>query len=261
MQKLQPGLTSAERIEMQADPTRLDRFSIVIPTLQRSPHLRQIILDCCENPDVQEVIVINNAGSKLELAHSKLRVVDPGSNIFVNPAWNLGVALSTGSLVALVNDDVLFEPVALSYAAHLLRTGRFGIVGPDRSCFYETSESGRVSHRIYADRQVVTYGTFMCLRRESYAPVPGELKIWGGDEWLIKNQRRPNVALIRCRFSTDMGTTSSSTEFAPMKETETARTAELLSNIHAPWHLRILYTALWGFREIRARMRRGIGAS
>lgn len=213
-------------------------FTVIVPTLQRSPRLAEVLDRCLEHPLVLEVIVINNAGTPIDREHPKLRVLDQGRNIFVNPAWNLGAREARGELLAIVNDDVLFEDEALTRAARILRRGVFGIVGPDRSTFHPGA-GGRIGHRLARpDATTRYYGTFLCLRRRDYRPVPAELKIWGGDDWLVTMSPRPPAVLIRTPFVTDMSTTSRAPEFQRMFAAERAATVRLVDSRRGErwWH-------------------------
>ncbi|MCL6423254.1 glycosyltransferase [Brachybacterium sp. JHP9] len=238
-----------------------ENFTVIIPTLQRSSDLRAIVEQCAAHPDVDEVTVVNNAEEPLEFDHRAVRVLQPGRNIFVNPAWNLGVRESRGALLAIINDDVRFRDEALSHAAALLRRKRYGIIGPDRTCFSIDDQARGIGSRIYSDPYVVTYGTFMCLRRENYVPIPEELTIWGGDNWLLTHQRKANGVLIRTPFRTDMGTTSSSPEFSKKTGHETDVAERLLIGIRPPAHVRLLVGALEKIRRSRHSLKSAIDAS
>lgn len=232
----------------------VEKFSVIIPTLQRSPELEEIARQCAAHPDVEEVLVINNAAVPLPFDTEGITVLEPGRNIFVNPAWNLGVESSRGALLAIINDDVRFEDEALAYAAQLLRGDRYGIVGHDRTCFLENLPPRPISHRVYADRSVVTYGTFLCLRRENYSPIPEELRIWHGDDWLILHQRKLNAVLIGTPFRTEMSTTSSSPEFVAMQQDEARAAARHLLGIKRPLRIRFINQMLRQSREFRHRV-------
>ena len=220
-------------------PMRSDaRFSVIIPTLQRSDGLRGVALQCARHPLVQEVLVINNAPVELGFTHPRLRVLQQETNIFVNPAWNLGASEARGAYLAIVNDDVEFDDEALTYAGRILRRGIFGIVGPDKSTFHDDG-ARPISHRLARHAAPTRwFGTFMCLRRSDYVPIPDDLRIWGGDDWLIANQRRPPAALIRTRFRTEMSTTTRSAEFQQMFSAEREATERLLAPIRGRkwWH-------------------------
>lgn len=215
-------------------------ISVVIPTLQRAPGLAAVIRRCAEHPLVREVLVVNNTHEPLPVAHPRVRVLQQERNIYVNPAWNLGAREARGRLLALVNDDVLFEDEALTHAARILRRGLFGIVGPDLSAFHDDG-SRRISHRLARhDATTRRFGTLMCLRREDYHPVPGQLRIWGGDDWLIATQRRPPAALIHTPFRTDMSTTSRAQEFQRLFDQEQeARDALLAPVLGTRWWHRV----------------------
>lgn len=56
----------------------------------------------------------------------------------------------------------------------------------------------------------------MAMRRASYVPVPDELLIWGGDDWLFYAQEdRRNLRLHGGRIATEMSTTVNSTQHLP----------------------------------------------
>lgn len=215
-------------------------FSVVIPTLQRSEQLRQVVDRCAQNSRVYEVIVINNAQTPLTFASEKVRVLDQPSNIFVNPAWNLGVRESEAEWLSIVNDDVLFDSGIFDYVAKVLRTGLFGIVGPDKSCFKQSSGAiGKVGVRLAPrDTTLFGFGTFMCMRKRDYIPIPEEMSIWGGDDWLYLLQRRPNAVLINSRFETEGSTTAKSPEFVAMRDKHMEVCARILDPLDGVrwWH-------------------------
>lgn len=143
-------------------------FSVVIPTLQRSDDLHAVVELCAAHPLVAEVLVINNAPAPLTFGSGKVRVLDQSENIFVNPAWNLGAREATGEYLAIINDDILFDPAALTHAHRALRRGLFGVIGPAQDGF-NTPAHGRRRIRIAPFFSFKgSFGTFMCLRREDY---------------------------------------------------------------------------------------------
>ena len=212
-------------------------FSVIIPTLQRSPELWPLVDQCAQHPLVFEVLVINNARETLSWTHDNVRVLDQHSNIFVNPAWNLGVSEARAEWVAIINDDVRFKDEALSHAARILRSRHFGIVAPDRSCFAPGSTHHGVRHRV-ASFGNYYFGTFMCLRKDDYVRIPEEMQIWGGDDWLFTQQRKPSAVLIDTPFVTEMSTTTSSPEIARMRDAEQAICDQLLLPLYGTrwWH-------------------------
>ena len=212
------------------------RFSVVIPTLQRSEDLWAIVNQCAANPRVLEVLVVNNASTPLVWESPKVRVLQQQRNIYVNPAWNLGAREARGEFLAVVNDDVRFDDVAFDLAARGLRW--FGVVGPDRFCF---SLAQQEEPRLRLARRSATlfgFGTFMCMRRGNYRPVPEEMRIWGGDDWLIQSQRKPPGAIVGVPFATEMGTTTHSAEAQRLRNEEQATADRILPPLEGSqwWH-------------------------
>ncbi len=211
-------------------------FTVIIPTLQRAPELWPLVDQCARHPLVHEVLVINNSDSPLFWECAKVRVLQQEANIFVNPAWNLGVREAVGRFVAIVNDDVLFDDEVFDEAARVLQRGLFGMVVPDRSCFQAGRWDKPISHRLATGRLNLVWGTFMALRRTDYRPVPDSLLIWGGDDYLYWSQRKPNAVLIRTQFRTTMGTTSSSPEFQSLRRREYEETMAIVGALYRWWH-------------------------
>ncbi|MBS1672996.1 MAG: glycosyltransferase [Actinobacteria bacterium] len=231
---------------------------MIIPTLQRAD-LRPLVDQCIAHPLVGEVLVINNASAPLSWASPKVRVFDQTENIYVNPAWNLGAREARGEYLAIVNDDVLFENEALEEAASILQRGIHGLVIPDASCFHDLP-NGRIAHRP-APYPNDFFGTFMCLRKSDFIPVPDDMLIWGGDDWLFLSAKRMPTALIRTRFVTDMHKTSGSTEFFGIRQENWYASQRRLGSKHPDgigrgevphraWHLiRSSYAALQSVRR------------
>lgn len=211
------------------------KFSVIIPTLQRSPELHPLVEQCAAHPLVVEVLVINNSESPLSWPSSKVRVLQQSQNIYVNPAWNLGAKEARGQYLAIVNDDVRFENEVFDYCAKLLSSGRWGIIGPDKTCF-RFEPSGEIGHRFAGFANLhYGYGTFMALRASDYNPIPDDMLIWGGDDWLFLSQKRANAALVSTRFLTEDGVTSSSPEFKRMRQAENQVSSMHLSNLPKRW--------------------------
>ena len=83
----------------------------------RTRHFIQRLQQLDASDDVMEVVIIDNArDQRPELpVLSKLKLVDKGQNLYVNPSWNLGVALAKSTAVCLCNDDVLMANNLLGF--------------------------------------------------------------------------------------------------------------------------------------------------
>ena len=64
-------------------------------------------------PVVDEIIIINNFIQETPdhpvLTHPKVRLINQEKNIFVNPAWNLGVKLARNDKLVFLSDDVIVD--------------------------------------------------------------------------------------------------------------------------------------------------------
>lgn len=198
-------------------------FTIVIPTLQRSPVLPQLVDQLVSSPLVDEVLIVNNSADPADFGHAKCRVIDLPENIFVNPAWNLGAREARTTLLGLVNDDVLLDPTILGPIARRLARGS-GIVGPAPTVVRDVDEPRRrlprrpvflpVYERPYA------FGTAMFMRRDDYVQIPDDLKVWRGDDYLFRRQTKRNHVMYGVDIRTNMSTTSEDPAFDAIKEAD-----------------------------------------
>ena len=233
------------------------QFSVVIPTLQRSDDLHALVELCAAHPLVAEVLVINNAPALLEYGFSKVRVLDQGENIFVNPAWNLGAREARGEYLAIINDDMRFDPELIDHAAAALAKPFVGIVGID-GAHMNRSRAEKIRTRVATYEHVTLgFGMIMFLRADDYVPIPDQVKIWGGDDWLFMQQKHPNRVLVGARVETDLSVTSSSPEFQALRKQEWDATNQMMGPVHGTrwWHRPA--HALAQARKLRARVRTG----
>jgi GT2 family glycosyltransferase len=119
---------------------------VVIPTLQRAPQLAGLVAALEADPLVAEILVVNNAPQPLPLGSSRTRVLHRPENIFVNPAWNLGVQCTTAPLLAIANDDIVLPAGLLAAVTRRLARGA-GIVGAHPSCFGGPPRRPRIGRR------------------------------------------------------------------------------------------------------------------
>jgi hypothetical protein len=170
-------------------------------------------------PLVGEVIVVNNASMPLGVENRKIRVLDQKENIFVNPAWNLGVREARFPLLAIANDDLLFDTEIFSRMRSILSKRSVGLVGAHSSCFDSLNGSTEFSLKP-AYRRSFGFGTLMFMDRTRYHVIPNELRIWFGDDYIFHRQRRRNWTFHGFRIYTPMSVTSRRPEFQSMFEAE-----------------------------------------
>ncbi|MGJ5608765.1 glycosyltransferase family 2 protein [Micrococcus luteus] len=197
----------------------MSEFSVIIPTLQRAAELHELVEMCAAHPRVLEVLVINNAREPLAWGSPKVRVLQQAENIYVNPAWNLGAREARGKYLAILNDDVLFEPELLDAAADWLTDHRVGVIGAHPDAYLPGADaSPRLGRRIV--RRPNGFGVVMFLRRDAYIPIPADLLVYGGDEWLVRCAPGTPRGFKGGRLRTPMSATSGGVEFSPLKARE-----------------------------------------
>ena len=193
-------------------------FSVVIPTLWRPATFIQLLQQLEASEDVMEVVILDNArDQRPELpVLDKLKLVDNGENLYVNPSWNLGVALAKSTAVCLCNDDVLIADNLLGFMrTQSLRT----ITGLDPLSYSQPVNSPpEPSLKLGADI-IHNWGSMLFFHRQRYRPVPDALKIWWGDAWLA--QEMGPALKVWTAVSTEHSVTAGSSEFKEMTASDT----------------------------------------
>lgn len=161
----------------------MKQFSVIIPTMWKSDKLATMLEFYESNPQVAEVILIDNAPpAKIKLKpFSKVSYHTFGKNIFVNPAWNYGAAIAKHRII-LANDDIIL----FNFAEILeqISLSKFDIVG------ISTGNDGHnTTIKPIANFPAHNYGCFMYVRNYQY--IPDQFKIWYGDNLqFMANARR-----------------------------------------------------------------------
>lgn len=189
-------------------------FSVIIPTLwmsEKTPELLRRLNGC---PDVGEIILIDNRPSaRPSLGLDKLRVLNQNRNIYVNPAWNLGVMEAKNENLCVCNDDVLFNMEIFSFMEKNLR----GIIGQWTDNYY-LKKDGEYKVEPISGRPS-GWGCLMFVKKSDWVDIPDNLLIACGDDFLIKNIRE-SYKLTGLRIDTKMSTTSLRPEFNTIQEND-----------------------------------------
>lgn len=231
-------------------------FSVIIPTLQRSRELHELVQLCATHPTVLEVIVVNNHPDPLDFGRENVRVLQQERNIYVNPAWNLGAREARAEYLAIINDDVLFDPVVLDIAADFVVKPRRGILALEGS-FLNREHSTPPRLRVAGSNLIGnSFGMFMCLRKENYVLIPDDLKVWGGDDWLFFHQPWPNWALFGPVVRSEVSVTSREGQFQQMFDEESGRAQDYVRQMYGSrwWHRPV--DVLVALRVARGRARK-----
>lgn len=183
----------------------MNKFTVIIPTMLKSYRLFKLISSLQANEYVQEIIIIKNTAQDLEISnHSKLNIVCFEENIGVNPAWNLGVTLAKTNHVCIANDDIDFDMDIFQIFSNFDYLPN-GIIGIDYSCYFLEKSDTNLVYLPISERPN-GWGCLLIFNRDQYVPIPEEMKIACGDDWLL--WKMGGAALYGLHMETEMSTTS-----------------------------------------------------
>lgn len=193
-------------------------FSVVIPTIWKSKQFA-ILLDRYQSCNlVDEIVIIDNQPESCDIDLSqfnKVKRFQQSENIYVNPAWNLGVSLSSNQDIIISNDDILYDvETTLAYIDSL---DNFVSIGAHAGSFYGLIEG-------YEDKNLDPYihdGHFVCkgwgclmfVKKDKWIEIPNDLKIYFGDDWIAHKMKPAQSVWVKGGIETRMSTSSSNNDF------------------------------------------------
>ncbi len=181
-------------------------ISVIVPTMWRAPHYKKMFPLLDKHPLIGEIIVIDNDTSQTDhsiLDLKKIVYLPQKENIYVNPAWNLGVSVSKHDGLFILNDDCLINPNCLTQIIWKLSPDK-GILGFSELSYcgysFETFDQmcsmgiGSVvefepvdvlNNTQTSGMPHFSYGSAMFLHKQSYYTIPEEFKIYFGDLFIF----------------------------------------------------------------------------
>lgn len=198
----------------------MSKYTVIIPTLWKSNRTLKLIDDLKESEFVDEIIIIDNDSKKVEdKVVGKVRMISFGENIYVNPAWNTGIELAKNECISLLNDDINFDPNIFGVITEDVLY-QFGIIGMGE---------GNYTHPIDEERGPYVdmwkpgvndwgWGCFILLKKSYWKPIPNEIKIWYGDNFIKEVNPSTKGCLRNFKVETEMSTTSDEKEWDIIKK-------------------------------------------
>lgn len=181
--------------------------TIIIPTLLKC-NMRLFdsnLTGLLNSKLVKKVILINNSKTYFSPAYNSpdLEVVN-GVNLSVNPAWNYGVDHCDTDYYLLLNDDVLCSENALKECVVLMECRA------DVDVIFMNTKKGRLSmdaancpvneNIVYFSCEnmpmTVLDGCFIFGRKSAWKPIPKDLNVFFGDNWILDNNRKRTAKII-----------------------------------------------------------------
>ena len=232
-------------------------YTVVVPTMWRAAdQFVKFLGELCDYELVGEIVLIDNdnTAAPSDLAdHPKIKRFVPGENIYVNPAWNLGVEVAQYDRICIVNDDVTFDLKLFDRLVDLISpsAGLFGLCPGDPVFGQPPVTDGSIDIVPWQPgRHTHGYGCLMFIHRANWNPIPDELKIYYGDNYIFDwqlAQGRTNYFITNLTFYTPFASTTSDTAitggflakenpiYHKIKQNMTQKPAETVStNLPAP---------------------------
>ena len=209
-------------------------YSIVIPTLWKSPRIHKLLFDLIECNSVGEIILIDNNNKFFETyeALDKVKLIQPEENLYVNPSWNLGIKLAENDCVALLNDDINFN-TAIFEGINEDILKQAGIIGMGQGNY----ESKEFQNEPYlqpweSGMNDGGWGCFIMLHKNHWIDIPNEIKIWYGDNFIKEVNPAPKSVLRNFPVESEMSTTSDEKVWDEVKKQDLKYWLKVHSNRH-----------------------------
>ena len=172
-------------------------LSIVIPTMQKNTDvLNKLVKELVEDAIIDEIVIIDNSLKGYKFDSSKVKVIVPKKNLYVNPAWNLGIKNIKNEYFGILNDDILLPKNFCSQVYEFLKnTDNTGLVGLDSTVIHDTPaqefdtypENEELRFQPCEYKLYTKYwGSAIFGKKGSYYNIPENIKIWCGDNYLMK---------------------------------------------------------------------------
>lgn len=185
-------------------------FSVVIPTMWKYEPFTKFLERLESYSLVNEILIIDNDPDNRPVfaPTKKIKIITHGENIFVNPAWNLGVETASSEFICILNDDVIFDLGVFDKILPFMLQDNFGVAGahpgettlhqiPFRNGLidvvpWQSPEPGKSNGYLFG------FGTLYFVRKSKWFPIPPSIAIYYGDDWvhLTQDTYDRNIYLI-----------------------------------------------------------------
>lgn len=176
-------------------------ISFIVPTLWKANKIHDSVTSFIDAniPESEFIIINNDPTTKYESPHPSVIVLEQTHNIFVNPAWNLGVKTSKNDLVCIINDDLTinFKTIKTNLESIIHMTDDT-IIGFDanRNFYDNLNDDLEVLSFEQATCRSLGFGCMLILKKNNYIEIPQGLDIFFGDDllyWFNKDFRQKIV--------------------------------------------------------------------
>ncbi len=169
-----------------------NKYTVIVPTMYfHNEELERMILRYEQCDYIEEILIVNNNRNlKKNFVGNKVRTIGVGVNIYVIPAWNLGIVFSKTEKVILANDDIFLDCDFNDLMVQINDVDLKGkIIGPASTCYDKRFTN--IGMQIVKSKSAMFphgFGVFIILTKKDYQSVsiPKEMKVWYGDKLLYE---------------------------------------------------------------------------
>jgi hypothetical protein len=205
----------------------MEKFSVIIPTIWKSEFTTPLLQRLSKCEAVGEIILIDNAPD-WDIEMNKLIHIKESENTYVNPAWNKGVELAKYNNITIANDDILFNVDEYFHYMEQIPLKEFGFVG-SHSDNYKDGDFSTIHLEKYDNQtNVGGWGCLFSFDKRNWKPIPNQLKIWYGDNWI----HATNGSILQLRgiqIETLMSTSSDLEEVREIRDNDTIEWMKLIN--------------------------------
>lgn len=180
-------------------------FSVIIPTIWKGKELKIQLPELLIHPLIGEVIIIDNNITKTPywfknlsfgIDNAKLQYLPQNQNIYVDPAWNLGVKVAKNEQLCILSDDVLFDPKIFNIVNGQLEKGIIGLnpvdilINSDNSSELQSQSQSQSPKLVMTMEETAPLGYVMLfwIAKSQWIPIPDGFKIHNGEQWIYSTQ-------------------------------------------------------------------------
>ncbi len=219
-------------------------LSIVIPTIQKNTDiLYKLVKELVEDKTIGEIIIIDNSLKGYDFDSTKVKVIIPDENLYVNAAWNLGINNIQNNYFGILNDDIILPQNFCSQVYEFIKNNEnIGLVGLDSSIVHNTPLE---DFNTYPQNKTLKFrpceyllysrywGSAIFGRKENYYSIPENLKIWCGDNYLMKKNndaQKRNYEIIGGNIKHLSSLSSNDPAFKKIKDSDLYNYAQIDKN-------------------------------
>ena len=184
-------------------------ISVIIPTMWRCDRLNQTLNELNSHSLVGEILLFDNTTNQTPITNlSKLNHILEGKNTYVTAPWNKGVKMAKHDKLFILNDDNWMDWGIMDVLYDYI-SDDIGVIGMAGNAI-DLKESDELLLTPVTHRHG-NFGVAMFIHKNSWIPIPEEMKVWCQDDWLfVKNREigKQNYALTNFKIEGSISLTN-----------------------------------------------------